>query len=101
MAMNFTKDNFETEVLKSSEPVIIDFWAPWCGPCKAMGPIIDSLSNEAQGFKVGKVNVDDEPALAEKYNVASIPTVIVVKNGEVAARNVGLTTKENLLNLLK
>ena len=101
MAKEFTLSNFDQEVLASNVPVLVDFWAPWCGPCRMLGPVIEQLAQEAQGFKVGKVNVDDEPALAGRYGVMSIPTVIVFKNGQVAAQTVGVRPKAELEDLVR
>lgn len=101
MAKVFTSSNFDQEVLASNVPVLVDFWAPWCGPCRMLGPVIEQLAQEAQGFKVGKVNVDDEPALAGRYGVMSIPTVIVFKNGQVAAQTVGVRPKAELEDLVR
>lgn len=78
-----TEENFENEVLNSDKPVLVDFWAQWCGPCRMLGPIIEEIANDYEGkVKVGKVNVDEQPNLASKYGIASIPTVIVFKNGK-------------------
>lgn len=94
MELTITSSNFEAEVLQSDKPVLVDFWATWCGPCKRQGPIVSALGEE--GYKVGKVDVDDQPELAGKYNVMSIPTMIVFKGGQEAKRFVGLTPKETL-----
>lgn len=97
MSLTITKDNFEAEVLKSEIPVVIDFWASWCGPCKMMGPVIDDLANELEGtVKVGKINVDEEADLAMKYAVMSIPTVVKFVGGEEVKRSVGQLPKEML-----
>jgi thioredoxin 1 len=97
MAIEFTDQNFDQEVLKSEKPVLVDFWAPWCGPCQIMGPIIDDLSGEVKDrFKVGKLNVDENRGIAGKYGVMSIPTLIIFKNGEVAKQFVGVQNKESL-----
>lgn len=101
MANTFTTANFEQEVLNSDIPVLIDFWATWCMPCKMLAPVIEEIAQEAVGFKVGKVDVDAEPELARKYRVMSIPTVLVFKNGEVIASTVGVQSKDKLLSLVK
>jgi thioredoxin 1 len=100
--LNFTDQNFEEEVLKSDVPVLVDFWAPWCGPCQMMGPIIDELAGEYEGgkAKVGKLNVDENQVSAGKYQVMSIPTVLVFKDGEVVDKMVGGVPKEKLKEML-
>ncbi len=99
--INLTKDNFDIEVMNSDKTVLIDFWATWCGPCRMIAPIIEEIANEMQDIKVCKVNVDEQPQLAIKFNVASIPTLIVVKNGVVTNTGVGFMPKEKVLELLK
>ena len=90
MELKFTKQNFEAEVLQSDVPVLVDFYADWCGPCKMMGPVVEKLAEEMAGqAKVGKINVDDEGALAQQYRVVSIPTLLIFKNGQVADTMVG------------
>ena len=93
--------NFEEEVIKSEKPVLIDFYADWCGPCKMLSPIIDEIAEENSDIKVVKVNVDDSQDLAMKYQVMSIPTLVVIKKGEEVNRSVGLIDKAQVLNLIK
>ena len=97
MAKQFTSSNFNAEVLSSETPVLVDFWATWCGPCRMQGPIIDALA--AEGYNVGKLDVDENPDIARRYNVMSIPTLILFKNGEEVQRFVGVQTKEKLSSL--
>jgi len=93
-------ENFKSEVIDSDKPVIVDFWAEWCGPCKKLGPIISQIADEkSDSVKVCKLNVDDEMAIAEKYGIQSIPTVILFKNGEPAETSVGLRSKDDLIAL--
>lgn len=100
MEIKFDSENFEEEVLKSEKPVLVDFYADWCGPCNAMAPVIEELATELDGkAKVGKINVDDNPNIAVEYNVMSIPTLIIFKNGKEEKRLVGLRDKEELLSL--
>ncbi len=102
MAMEITMDNFEQEVLNSDVPVMIDFWATWCMPCKMLAPVIEELAEEANGaYKVGKIDVDRSPNLAAQFGVMSIPTVIVFKNGKAAEKSVGVVPKNQLEAMLK
>ncbi len=101
-ALNFDDKNFQAEVLKATGPVLVDFWAEWCGPCKMLTPIIDELAVELQGkIKIGKVNVDEAPDLAGHYNVMSIPTLLIFKNGEAVDQIVGAMPKDRLLAKLQ
>ena len=101
MEVTITKDNFEQEVLNSDIPVLVDFWAAWCGPCKMLAPFIEQIAEELDGkVKVGKVNVDEEEELAFKFGIMSIPTLLVFKNGEVTNRSIGFIPKARILSLL-
>jgi len=96
-----TMENFETEVLKSDKPVIVDFWADWCGPCKRLSPAVEELANETDEAKLCKVNVDEQPELATRFNVMSIPTLIAFKNGKIHNTSVGLIPKNAILDLIR
>ena len=98
--VTITKENFENEVLKSDKPVLLDFWATWCGPCRMVSPIVDEIANERDDIKVGKINVDEQGELSMQFRIVSIPTLIVMKNGEVVNKAVGAMPKEEILNLL-
>jgi len=101
LVLNVTDDSFETEVLKSDKPVLIDFWAEWCGPCKVLGPIIDDVAPEFEGkVRFTKINIDENPNTAPKYGIRGIPTIMIFKNGDLAATNVGVLTKSELTNFL-
>ncbi|MDO4619291.1 MAG: thioredoxin [Lachnospiraceae bacterium] len=99
--ITLTADNFKTEVLESSEPVLVDFWASWCGPCKMLSPVVEQIAESAEGFKVAKLNVDDEMDLASEYGISSIPCLIVFKDGAEVNRSVGVIPKEKILELVK
>lgn len=99
--INLDSKNFEKEVLNSEVPVLIDFWATWCGPCRMMAPVVEEIANEVgEKAKVCKLNIDENKEIAEKYDVMSIPTFIIIKNGKVAATTVGVQPKENIIKLL-
>lgn len=97
--ITLTKDNFAQEVLHADKPVLVDFWAEWCGPCQALAPTIEEVAREQSAFKVGKVNVDKEPELARQYRIMSIPTLIVFREGEPVCREVGGKSKEEILRM--
>lgn len=100
-AVVLTKDNFRQEVMEAKAPVLVDFWATWCGPCQMMGPVVEELAQENPDVKVCKVNVDEQMELAREYRVMSIPTFLAFKNGEVTGRTLGVQQKEELLELVK
>lgn len=99
--INITAANFEEEVLKSDKTVLLDFYADWCGPCKMVAPIVHAIADEYAEYKVGKINVDNEGELAAKFHVISIPTLVVIRNGELHKQAVGFMSKEEILELLK
>ena len=98
--ITLTKDNFAQEVLRAEKPVLVDFWASWCGPCMALAPTIDEIAQEQNQVKVGKVNVDEEPELARQYRIMSIPTLMLFKNGEPVRREVGGKSKGEILEMV-
>ena len=99
-AIQVNKDNFQEVVLNSDKPVLVDFWASWCGPCRMVAPILEEIANERSDVKVCKINVDEEPELAGRYNVMSIPTLLVVREGQVVNQAVGARPKSQILSLL-
>lgn len=100
-SIKITKQNFEEEVLNSKDPVLLDFWAAWCGPCRMVSPTIEEIAKETEGVKVGKVNVDEESELAAKFSIMSIPTIMVLKDGKVSATSVGVRPKNDYLKMLE
>ena len=99
--IEITKSNFDEKVIKSEKPVLLDFWAPWCGPCRMLSPIVDEVAEENGDIVVGKINVDNESELAIQFGIQSIPTLVVMKNGQVANTSVGVISKQKILELVK
>lgn len=98
--ITLTKENFEKEVLQSNMPVLVDFWAPWCGPCRMVGPVVDEIAGEVKDKKVGKINVDEQPELAMTFQVMTIPTLMVFKNGKAVVKAIGAKPKQAILDML-
>lgn len=98
--MHITNINFSSEILKSEQTVLLDFWAPWCGPCRMVSPIIDKIADEMPSVRVGKVNIDGEPELAQQFGVMSIPTLIVMKEGKILKKSMGAKAKDAILAML-
>lgn len=101
MAVKITKENFEALVLKSEKPVLLDFWATWCGPCKMIAPVLEEIAEENEDILVGKINVDEEPELAAAFRIQSIPALFVVSGGKIVNQTVGFQSKDNILKLLE
>lgn len=98
--ITITKENFQSEVVQSDKPILLDFWATWCGPCRMVSPIVDQIADERSDIKVGKINVDEQPELAQQFRIISIPTLVVMKDGQIANKAVGAMPKEEILALL-
>ena len=99
-AMNINRENFSQEVLNADKPVLLDFWAPWCGPCRMFVPIVEEIAREREDIKVAKINVDEQPELAARFGIASIPTLVVMKNGKVVSKALGARPKRAILEML-
>lgn len=98
--ITITKENFQSEVVQSDKPVLLDFWATWCGPCRMVSPIVDQIADERSDIKVGKINVDEQPELAQQFRIISIPTLVVMKDGQIANKAVGAMPQKEILALL-
>ena len=99
-AININKNNFQSEVMNSEQPVLLDFWAPWCGPCRMVAPIVEEIARERIDIKVGKVNVDEQPELASRFGVMGIPTLVVMKDGKIVNQAIGVRPKNAILGML-
>lgn len=98
--INITRNNFQNEIINSDKPVLLDFWAPWCGPCRMVGPILEEIAEERSDIKIGKINVDEQPELASQFRVMSIPTLIVIKDGKIVNQSMGAKPKNTILAML-
>lgn len=98
--INITRNNFQNEIINSDKPVLLDFWAPWCGPCRMVGPILEEIAGERSDIKIGKINVDEQPELASQFRVMSIPTLIVIKDGKIVNQSMGAKLKNAILAML-
>lgn len=98
--INITRNNFQNEIINSDKPVLLDFWAPWCGPCRMVGPILEEIAGERPDIKIGKINVDEQPELASQFRVMSIPTLIVIKDGKIVNQSMGAKPKNAILAML-
>ena len=99
-AININKKNFQNEVMNSDKPILLDFWAPWCAPCRMVAPTVEEIASERVDIKVGKINVDEQPELANKFGIMSIPTLVVMKNGKIVQRVSGVRSKNTILEML-
>ena len=99
-AININKNNFQNEVMNYNKPVLLDFWAPWCAPCRMVAPTVEEIASERVDIKVGKINVDEQPELANKFGIMSIPTLVVMKNGKIIQRVSGVRSKNTILEML-
>ena len=99
--INITRNNFQNEIINSDKPVLLDFWAPWCGPCRMVGPILEEIAGERSDIKIGKINVDEQPELASQFRVMSIPTLIVIKDGKIVNQSMGAKPKNAILAMLE
>ena len=98
--INITRNNFQNEIINSDKPVLLDFWAPWCGPCRMVGPILEEIAGERSDIKIGKINVGEQPELASQFRVMSIPTLIVIKDGKIVNQSMGAKPKNAILAML-